>query len=354
MPPVRRLRRAHLSVALLASMAAVSLLPGAVSAAPSVTFEPVIGACNPRGQATPDLKFRLVVKSKSGAVKLDKPITTQGDGSWAAPCGEDIAIGDVFTAKKGTTVLRTFTIPRIALTIDRAGDTLVGSAPKAQTVSVVVRSCEAQSMGCEVAVDGGRDVTADGLWDWPLDGIVDIRGTDDVTVTWNGAKGDHVEATFYPPMLRAQWNSASVFVTGLKPGATAKVTLTRGGSVVASMTTTASRYGYAGGDLKRNGSKVRIKVGDVLRLKGVAEVELAIPAISVTFKPNKQDFSGTCYANSTGAVSNLAGSGDATFATAGGGGFIGSLSEQASVGDDYLLMCANPEGDVLWRTGTVS
>lgn len=351
MPSARSVLAASLASTLLAGLLVTA---PAAAGLPPVRFEPVIGACNPRGEATPNLKFRLTIRSKAGALKLDRTITTKGDGTWAAPCGEDIAIGDVFTAKRNGSTLRTFTIPKIALTIDRAGDVLVGGAPKAQTVSVVVRSCQAQSMGCEVAVDGGRDVTADGLWDWPLDGIVDIRGTDDVTVTWNGANGDHVESTFYPPMLRAQRGSASVFVVGLKPGVSARVNLSRNSSPYASVTSTASRYGYASGDLKRNGTKVKAAIGDVLRVKGIADIELPVVNTSVTFKPNKLDISGTCYANGTGAIMVLSGSGTATFDVNGAGAFTATLTEATFAGADYLLMCATPEGDTLWRTGKVS
>jgi hypothetical protein len=352
--PLRSPSRQTIGV-LLATVVAAGVLvtTPAAAAGPVVAFHPVVGACNPRGNATPNLRFRLTIRSSGGSLKLDRTITTDGDGSWAAPCGKDIAAGDVLTAKRNGTPIRTFTVPRLTLTIDRKGDILTGSAPKAEKVTVIVRSCEAQSMGCEDALNAGHEVAANGSWTWPVGELVDIRGTDDVTIIWFGAKDDTVEAIFYPPSLRVRRGSPGVFVTGVKPGGTTTVTSVRDGSAFASLTTTASPFGYAGGALKRNGTKAAVRVGDTVRLKGIADVRLAVTDTTVSFSPDGLDASGLCQPNGTGAISALTGSGDATFESGPDGSFSATMSDPVAPGDKVLLICATPAGDALWRTVTV-
>ena len=351
------LPRAVRSLSVVAALLAIAtLLPtsGAVAALtpPWASVTASIGACGLRGGVNLGTGDPLVVKHRRADGSLVKALTiVPSDGGWHIDCPAAVnRAGDRVEFFRGTetTPFRVFRFPTLVLRPDRAAEIVRGIATlNPDSLDVSVAACDPAGMGCETIVQA-TPVVASGTGAFSVP-IGDLRG------------GDHV-AAYWHKGLDEVWTGGSVGQLIITPGATAiqgraptpgqtvVVTLRRGTwsvSTTVKARLDATQQVTFSATLRRNGSPVTPRVGDVITADVATDAKVTVPPWFLD--PSGGSLTGRCFKNAWVSVIVRDLDGRPTHTTTLTAYEDGSWSDPYAVSTDETVEadCANPRGDVL-------
>jgi hypothetical protein len=348
MPHVRR------TTAVIASLAAALLLPASVSAVPSPAATPTLdvgyGECWADVEnLAPKAKVTGILRNKQGSLKgqdTDRA-TVNGDADLCFP--RPIVGGDTITLRVGGTVIRRFTIPTLGVRPDRDTDVVTLRGTPGSTFNVERADCTVAGLACAAWETREFTMPPSGTDAWDLDGIQDITGGDRFYLEWVSPKGDVVSIYTAAPHLQVFIGRSRAFGNA-NPGTAVTVRLRRGGTLVGQGSATADAgYDYAT-TLRKNGSPVTVRQGDIVR--GSFASDAVLPA-TLTMEIDGDGIVGACLPEVDVRLALRSGDGEsyeyAASDEVGAYAFTG-LGLDARVGQTAIVLCTSDAGDTVGRS----
>lgn len=277
MRSARSFRRATAFAAALLALAALVPASPVAAAVPTASISHQLGRCDMSGEADLGTDDTMVVKhTRFDGTKVQTRTVTVAGGTWGWNCpGPFFRPGDRlrFFLPGATTPFRTFSMPKLQFRIDRAAKVVKGAVPGTYDSLVVsLFRCDPSDDECPVQVEpvidpapttGAFSVSlpgADGRWTgfmaWQ-------RGAD--TVTW-AVSADQLVV-----------RPGSAVITGVssKDAGSIKVTVRRGTKVGSGSAT--FRTGLFRVVVRRNGTPMKLQVGDVVTANLGPDTKLTVP-----------------------------------------------------------------------------
>jgi hypothetical protein len=323
------------------------------------------------GDADPDQHLRIEVRTPQGALKAARNLTTNAFGSFFTGCIQGLRVRgrDTVSASSDGSLLRLFAIPRFAFRLDRVADRAIGRGPADADLSLVLDRCVPAGITCYGGALEQTIHTGDGTGEYDLalkdDGQsnqYDAIGGERVKLRWEDGDGNTVQRYEWVPFLRATLGAASVGGAA-SPGTSHSLTLRssnatlRGGAPA----TATLPDGQWSATLKKDGSPVKVRIGDRLRGTIAADALLTARSISVHMDLGTDSVSGSCYPNGmVGVRFREPGGGGGSAYAYGTAGSTGSFDSIDGTGLDAVdhgwlvtLSCADVRGDILRKSGVV-
>ena len=181
------------------------------------------------------------------------------------------------------------TVPVVPLSaeVDTANDRVTGTGPANETLSVYTGNCS-------------RNVTtgADGAFTADFSSECDLRPGDWVQVVHYNTEGNAVYIDFNAPMVRV--NVVNNIVDGYAtPNATANLTLTRDGAVIATATATTGMGGWFSAFFTdADGNLIDIQPGDTVEVTASPTVDVNVVALHASVNAATDTVTGSGPANS--------------------------------------------------------
>ena len=352
-PFTLRRTTAAIATALLTATMLGSVTPASAAPAPPwVSVTGIIGTCNLSGSASlgTDASFRIKHRRADGSLIKTTTVVPVA-GQWELPCpGPAVTAGQRVEFFRGseTTPFRVFRVPRFEFLPDRAKEILRGVATrKPDTVGVTVSACDPSGTDCEKIADANVEPSpSTGAWSLP---IGDLRGGDRLSALWS--KGmDNLYASGAVGQLVVTPGRRAITGGAPTPGRTVTVTLRRG-SWTATGRTTVDVFGTFSVVLRRNGTRITPKVGDVVTADVASDAKVTVPSSFLT--SGESDILGRCFKNALVTIIVRDPDGRPTHTS------TQVAFEDGSFGDPYVLgpderfdaYCANQRGDVLHLVG---
>lgn len=143
---------------------------------------------------------------------------TDAAGRFAACFNPNVLIGGwTLVAKRGTTTLRTFTIPNVTVVTDRGDDTVKGRAPAGKRLTVSVKDCTSDPATCTTVVTRRLTATSKGRYATDVTSDFDAVGQDMAIARIRTGAGDTITRSVPFPYVFA-WPSAHVVAMSAKAG----------------------------------------------------------------------------------------------------------------------------------------
>lgn len=344
--------------AVLAAALLPALLPAGASAAPAAapipTLSSSIGACwVDVSAAPPSTEVTLTLRSAAGTLKGKQTVSTDVAGEGDVCFAKDVVGGDTVVLKKGSTTLRTLTVPRLSIRPDRDTDRITGTGPANGSVHVGYADCGVPGYSCSLVGSDTRTVDGKGRWSWNLAGTMDITGTDRFDLVWTNTKGDEVSIYIFAPRIEATVGSSTV-VGDAWPGTAVTVKLVRGGSVIAKGTVKADAASEYSARLRRpNGVLVKVAQGDTIKADVASDA--AVKA-TITEAIVGDGIEGTCFPTTRIRLTLKDGGSEQyeyTLTDGAGAYSFPDLGLDARVGQVALVMCTDSSGDTIIRKLTI-
>lgn len=333
-----------LILALVAAGPAVAASPAGFS----VSVEGRLGRCALTGLAgAVNLTFDLEHRARSGALRDTYQVTSDSDGRWTASCfAQPLLGGDTlaFSTVGSSAPFKTITVPRIRLTLDRVGDRITGRSPGDATPDIALDRCGPAGLGCvEVdTFDGLADPTT-GAFAWDLGR--DVRGAWRARmIVQVGFDRWHLDRLF--PFVQVTLGSATVAGDGAPFLGPVSVGLRRG-TKTGTMSTTADRGGFFSGTIRRAGTPMKVRTGDVISSGLAADVRFTIPVASIALEPGV--VSGRCFPRQRVIVRGTSGDGFTIEQTSVIASTVGAWAVTLAFASGWSVdaYCATRRGDVL-------
>jgi hypothetical protein len=346
--------RPWLLTALPATLAALALvLPGthamAGPATPTAWVEATLGPlCELSGGTEPGQKLTITHRSASGVKKAVYKVQGDENSEWTATCtSKGIRSGDrlVITTRPDGAKVRTVTIPGMALTVNRATETVSGVSgggvgPGVSSVNVT----QCDNWNCSDGFGVGVETDAKDRFAEVMPQAVD--GRDKVLLGFVNSKDDEFLLEQIAPTLSIRRGGAGVSGNARRPGAKVTVTVTRG-AIVGRFTGTAGPDGSFEGRLLRNGQAFKVVAGDRVTSSIATDLDFIIPAGALGIAGNT--LTGTCYPDEQVVVASVApdrSSSTTSVLTAGGDGTFSTPLLMPS-GNVVTVTCDPGEGDAV-------
>jgi len=267
------------------ALAAILALPatGMAGGNPQASFSTTLGGCYVQGTVSDIAGNQLRIKHRSanGALKkthtFDVPL-----GVYEIGCpGPGVVIADSFQFFEGsaTTPFRTFTVPELTLRTDRFNDRVSGTATRAAQVYLSASTCDAAFFGCTsfpaepVPVDPTTQRFARNLPE-------DITGTWSFDVRWEKG-GDSVWLHQRVAGILVRPGSAVVGRAGALIGRSVVVSVRRGQKTGIGTATTKQEARFST-TIRRSGSPMPVRAGDLVSSDIAADATLVVPATSIS------------------------------------------------------------------------
>ena len=294
-----RIRSRSATVAVLAALLVVGLVPGAVAAATRpVTYDVYIGDSCVSGHASDESTVELVWRAANGTRKARASLEASGFGGYWLYCSNDgdiVTIGDSFFAHDGNSS-HSLVVPRLTLVIDRVDDVFKGRGPAGEYVKLIC----GYTNGFEPCTASWRIRTnANGKWSYKPGWRVD--GWQWMYLLWKSQDGDKVNVSTQGPYLDVTIGSPIVRGASRANGPVT-VVLRRAGSgeVAGTAVTTAGPMGgkFVAKFRNNNGNLVKVRVGDHITSDVAPDADWDVPDIVAHADQSSDLVTGTCPADS--------------------------------------------------------
>jgi hypothetical protein len=207
------------SIGIVAAMLGSLLALGAPTAgATSVRYDLTLwdDCFSGTGPASKLLTFDL--RRPNGTLAERVSDKTDASGRFAACFNPNYIIsGWTLVAKRGTTRLRTFTIPTVTVATDRGDDTVKGRAPAGKRVTVSVRDCTSDPTTCTTVLARRLTASTKGRYALDVTGDFDAVGQDLAVARIRTGAGDTITRSVPFPYFYA-WPSLNLVVVYAKAG----------------------------------------------------------------------------------------------------------------------------------------
>jgi len=289
-----RLTRASTAALAVATLALTGLVPAAPPASPAAAGAPRVvfrlwlddGCFAGKGPASTRLTFTL--RKPSGALVDTLVRRTSGTGAFDA-CFEDgeLRTGYKLAARKGTTTLRTLTLPRLVVRSNRAADSIGVNGPRGARLSLVVTDCNRSPDSCPQVLERKGTLSSTGTYATDITSGHDALGHDAINATIRTGAGDAISRSSRFPFIVASLDTT--FYGNANPGSTVRIRLKAapGGTVLSSTTQTPGSDGRFSGP-------ATLSAGRELSADFAVDARITIPAASVAYDPASNAMSGTC------------------------------------------------------------
>lgn len=330
--------RAALVASLAGSLLAIGAIPALAGPGPAATIHVTLGSPEVRGSTGSSAHTLTLKQKRNGSVIATKTFTSGSSGFFEVNL-KPVRIGDRFVIQfQGT---RTVTVPRLTLTGNAATDTVSGHLPKPGDAEVEISNAV-----------GGFSLSGAGTPTFPTDSDGDfsgsypgLSGADRLELRWfNGSLDSFtVEIAMTAVQTRVGSTKASLFG---RPGATVKaVLLAPNGALRGTATVTLpTTFIAAEGTFRKNGSPVKVKAGDRVRIGTTTGLTLRTPDLQVV----GTSATATCFPNQDWVIGTTFGGGAFSYlddGTAdGSGGVAASWANPLTPGTKVRLMCENAKG----------
>lgn len=313
-------RRARAMVAAAMTVAVLALggvAPSAVSAAVPHTSL-TIGGCSSFTDGLPvNKQIRFTLLRPNGTQKAAKTVNS-GDGSIEIDCLATFAIGDKLVIRRvNGPVLRTITIPRVTISMNRTTGKASGKAPGGRSARLLTGPCKPSTpMGRQfcssLPIQADFTIPSSGTWSKSGTGIgYTPVGGDQATLFVFTPQDDRFAANDRANVVEVRPGSAVVRGIG-KPGATVTATLKDGSVVRGTGSATANkRTGAFVLTLRKNGNAVLPELGDEVIVNVASDASFVIGedlALDLSDVANDH-VQGTCFADGAFEVSMVDGDG---------------------------------------------
>jgi hypothetical protein len=272
-----------MAVALLALGVVVPLPALAATPHTSVT----IGDCYSFTEGLPANKqIRFTLLRANGTQKAARTVNS-GSGSVEIDCLATFAIGDKLVIRRVSgPVLRTITVPKVTITLNRATNKAAGKAPAGRSARLLTGLCDAWEPLDVVACSNGehqRNFTIPANGSWSKSGAAagfDPRGGDGASLFLFTSQGDRFTANDRANLVQVTLGSAVVQGIGT-PGSTVTVSIKDGATVRGSGSANANKIsGFFSLTVKKNGFSSIPEVGDevLVSVSGNVTTSFTVPA----------------------------------------------------------------------------
>lgn len=351
------MRPRHPALAILLTLAVAGLAPAAPALAgqPGVKLNIEIGDCAYSGDTSgiPDDTLTVVHRSAGGALKAKHTLDVSSAGFTVECPNPKVRTGDRLELRAGVakTLLRTFTVPDLTITTERAFDRVKGKAPGVTSVSVEVTFCDVASFGC-TGLSGEPVPVNPSTRAWTTTTDENAKGGSFATVSWV-KNGDEVTRTQRFAQLIVTPGSATVVGTGRTSGIREAVSLRRGDRIGRANPLTTPNAAFSA-TLKRNGAPMKVTAGDVVSSTIAGDATLTVFPTSLAQVPGGVE--GTCRKNGTVTVLLKTAEGGTSFGYQPPVGADGSWAVTTGLpaGGSVEAFCATKAGDVILRRIPVS
>jgi hypothetical protein len=285
-------------VLLLAMVA--SATPAAAAPPPYFTFQVTLGESFISGTGPNNDNVVLVLRDRDGFVKDRVKATTDGSGFLSLERGFNafVEIGDSIRATDGVSAhTRTFVVPRLGATINRATNVVSGKGPANKSVDL--SACVATAYdACNNVGPFTTPVDASGNWSYNFSPI-NLRGGDDVDIVWSNAVNDSVRRELTTPFMALGLGSNS-FLGVAARGTLVNMTLRdKTGKLKSKAQATASSlFGTSViffGDWRDQGYPVNVRVGDKIGGSFAPDGQMTVPNLTTNPMPGTDRISGHCF-----------------------------------------------------------
>jgi hypothetical protein len=279
----------------LAAIFAAFLFPTIAAAGPaSITFGYedqgglVPGGSCIYGRASANAQVALTWKSKANALKAQATVQSSSGGSFSyCSATATLKTGDKLKANDGSSQ-RTFTMPNVTLTVDRAANEFRGLAPANSNLLLWHHSGFSDFYARE-------DVVADSTGHWAFTDVEDVPAATDAYIDWLGPNGDFVTVNRTAPELDVTIGSADI--SGIAAfNSTVKFNLYDGATLKGTATVSTDEYGqFSGSFVDAGSSPVNVAVGDrVVNHKVAMDLDWIVPDSSATGNAATEKVHGSC------------------------------------------------------------
>jgi hypothetical protein len=364
----RRLRGGIIGSLVVGALAVTIAAPGAVLAGgAAVTYQFTVGECYLSGEGPANKQIRIRLLRPNGTQKAAKTTTTGDSGNFEIECLGTIAAGDRLVAKRlNGTQLRSFTVPRVTITLRRETDKGQGKAPAGRDARILSDDCRmSEPMGkrfCgSASIQKDFVIPASGEWSKNAAGVgYDPSGGDLASLFLFTSQGDRVGAIDRGNVVQVQPGSA--VVKGIaNPGSTVTVTFKNGSNVRGTGTTTANSKGGAFSlTVRKNGDPVALDRGDQVVANVAPDATFTVRSdLELDLSDALNDHvQGTCYPDRP--YEAFIDHGDSQNSTVGTAGAAGEVDVPGMTGDAPIpdgtvvqLFCETPKGDRVRLVQTV-
>lgn len=339
-----RARAGRVGVAglLLGALLGTSLVSAAPGLAgppppPAATVSVMIGSPQIYGYAGSSAHSMTLRQKRNGTVIATKTFTTESDGFFAVRL-KPVKIGDQIAIQYLGT--RTMTVPKVTLTANASTNRIAGHLPQAGEAEVQI----ADVIGTFSKGGTTQTFTTDANGDFSGT-HPGLTGADRLELRWYSAPGDAIGVELRLAAAQVEVGSAKVWLFG-RNGAKVKADLlapngTVRGTATATLPTTTT---IGQGTFRKNGTAVKVKAGDRVRIGGNVGLVVRTPNLTAT----ATTLSATCFPNQEWIAGTIFGAGAFSYVadgTANGSGAVnGSWVSPLSAGTKLRLMCENAAG----------
>ena len=191
------------------------------------------------------------------------PVSSSGYWVWCPQPAITLNPGDHFKVNNGS-VKRKFTVPDLAIVVDRVANDVHGNAPAGNDVSLEIFYGPLADSGYHV------DVTADSNGHWAYNDDEDIDGNVVAYMRWTSAKGDQLSLFGVAPQILITIGDSD-FTAQLPDGLQTKIVLRDGSTDAKKGKATTKHGGYIHTAFRNSaGYRVAVAAGDHIVGTGVA------------------------------------------------------------------------------------
>lgn len=340
--------RLGLAGLLVGALLGVGAVPTLAGPGPAANVFVTIGSPEVRGFAGNAANTLTLKLKRAGSVISTKTFTTEPSGFFRVRL-KPVKIGDqVVVQFQGT---RTVKVPKLTLKGNPTTDTVSGHLPTPGTAEVEISNAV-----------GGFSLGGAGTPDYPTDSKGDfsgpypgLAGADRLELRWSNALGDSFTVEVAMTAIQTRVGSTKATLFG-RPGATVTATLlTPAGKVRGTATLTLPTTFISGeATFRKNGSPVKVKAGDRVRIGTVTGLTLRTPDLVI----GSSSATATCFPNQDWVIGTTFGNGAFSYlddGTASGTGAVSATWVTPLLsGTKIRLMCENARGWTQDMTGTKS
>jgi hypothetical protein len=327
---------------LLAVGAPVSAGPG-----PAANVHVTIGSPEVRGYAGSAANTVTLKLKRDGSVIASTTVTTQASGFFEVNL-KPVRIGDKVVI--GFQGQRTVTVPKVTLKGNAATDTVSGHLPKPGEADVEISNAVGSF---SLSGAGTPTYLTDGKGDFS-GSYPGLSGADRLELRWFNTTLDSFTVELAMTAVQAQVGASKAWLFG-RPGTTVKAVLLASNGTVrgAATVTLPGSFPIAQATFRKNGSPVKAKAGDRIRIGTVTGLTLRTPDLVVS----STAATATCFPNQDWVIGTTFGAGAFSYlddGTAdGSGGVAASWASPLGSGTKVRLMCENGKGWTQDMTDTV-
>jgi len=285
----------------IAAMLTLGLIVGGWGAAraggPVYTFVVALGSNCIGGGGPNGAAFSIQLKDRDGTSVQTKHGSTAAGGSWSLCLKRAVNSGDRLTVNDGEHH-RTFTVPGLTVSVNRATDVVAGRAPAGVTVRITGTHRTTLIGGVpfpEVATtaSANRQYSAD------LTGAVDLSGGDSYLVRYFTSSGDTIYRLGYVPYFVATLGESSITANVNRGQLVSFTSRDSSGAVkgsardIADITTGEIDTQLA----DRFGGAIWTRAGDRIRASFSADAQIKVPPMALTANASSDVASGRCAAS---------------------------------------------------------